>query len=35
MQDIYDLKDEEDTNVLNSKILDMMLDKKMVKYETV
>lgn len=35
MQDIYDLKDEEDTNVLNSKILDMMLDKKMVKYEIV
>lgn len=34
VQDIYDLKDEKDTKVLNSKILDMMLDKKMVSYST-
>lgn len=35
MQDIYNLKDTKDTNVLNSKILDMMLDKNMVKYDVI
>lgn len=35
VQDIYELKDEKDTNVLNNKILDMMLDKKVVTYDTV
>jgi len=33
--DIYALKDEKDTNVLNRKSLDMMLDKDVVDYETV
>ena len=32
---IYELKDEKDKNVLNSKILDMMLAKKVVSYDTV
>ena len=32
---VYDLKDEKDTLVLNNKILDMMLDKKVVSYEVV
>ncbi len=35
VNDIYELKDEKDTNVLNTKILDMMLDKDIIKYETV
>ncbi len=35
IQDIYDLKDEKDVNVLNAKSLDMMLEKKLVKYEVV
>jgi len=35
VEDIYELKDEKDAKVLNAKILDMMLDKKMVQYDTV
>ena len=35
MTDIYNLKDEKDSNTLNYKILDMMLDKDVVSYETV
>ena len=35
VQEIYALKDENDTNVLNTKVLDMMLDKKMVGYDVV
>ena len=35
VQDIYALKDEKNTNVLNTKILDMMLEKNMIKYEVV
>lgn len=34
IHDTYDLKDEKDTKVLNNKILDMMLDKKVVSYDT-
>ena len=34
VENIYDLTDEKDTNVLNNKLLDMMLDKKVVDYET-
>ena len=34
MQDIYDLKDEEDKDIMNSKILNMMLEKKVVSYDT-
>ena len=34
MTDIYNLKDEKDSNTLNYKILDMMLDKNVVSYET-
>lgn len=33
IEDIYALKDESDKDVLNSKILDMMLDKKIVSYD--
>ena len=33
MENIYNLKDETDRDVLNSKILDMMLDKKIVTYD--
>ncbi|MBQ8891520.1 MAG: CvpA family protein [Bacilli bacterium] len=33
VQDIYNLKDESDKNILNGKILDMMLDKKIVSYD--
>ena len=33
VQNIYDLKDESDKNILNSKILDMMLDKNIVSYD--
>lgn len=35
VENIYELKDEKDTNILNSKILDMMLENGMVKYEVV
>lgn len=35
VEDIYELKDEKNTNVLNYKILDMMFEKEMVKYEVV
>ena len=35
VENIYDLKDETDTNVLNNKILDMMLAKKIVKPEII
>lgn len=35
VEDIYKLQDEKDTNILNSKILDMMLEKKMVSYNIV
>lgn len=35
INNIYELKDEKDTNVLNNKTLDMMLDKKVVSYKTV
>ncbi len=34
IQDIYELKDEKDTVALNNKILDMMLDKKVISYKT-
>lgn len=34
VEDIYALKDEKDTTVLNQKTLDMMLDKKVVSYNT-
>jgi len=33
IENVYNLKDETDTNVLNGKILDMMLDKKIVTYD--
>ena len=33
VENIYALKDENDKDVLNSKILDMMLDKKIVSYD--
>lgn len=33
VQDIYELKDETDLKVLNTKTLDMMLEKKVVKYD--
>ncbi len=35
INNVYKLKDEKDVNVLNSKILDMMLDKDIVSYDTV
>ena len=35
INEIYELKDEKDTNVLNTKILDIMLDKGVVKYDVV
>ena len=35
VQNIYNLKDEKDTDELNNKILDMMLDKEFVDYDTV
>ena len=35
IEDIYELKDENDKNILNAKILDMMLEKKFVKYDVV
>ena len=35
VDDIYKLKDEKDSDVLNTTILDMMLDKNIVKYETI
>ena len=35
VNNIYDLKDEKDTKLLNKKILDMMLDKKVVTYDVV
>lgn len=35
VQDIYKLKDESNKNTLNNKILDMMLDKKIVSYDVV
>ena len=35
IQDVYKLKDETDTNVVNSKTLDIMLEKKVVNYDTV
>lgn len=35
VEDIYELQDEKNTNVLNSKVLDMMLEKKMVSYDVV
>lgn len=34
MQEIYALKDEQNKNIINSKTLDMMLEKKFVNYET-
>ena len=34
VEDIYALKDEKDTTILNQKTLDMMLDKKVVSYNT-
>ena len=34
-KEVYNLKDEKDSNVLNAEILDMMLDKKVVDYDTV
>ena len=34
VEDIYKLKDEKNTTVLNQKTLDMMLDKKVVSYKT-
>lgn len=34
MQDVYKLKDETDVNLVNSKVLDVMLDKKVVSYDT-
>ena len=34
IEDIYKLKDEKNTTVLNQKTLDMMLDKKVVSYKT-
>lgn len=33
IENIYSLKDEKDTNILNTRILDMMLDKKLVTYD--
>ena len=35
VNEIYELKDEKDSDVLNTKILDMMLDKEIVKYDTI
>lgn len=35
VNNIYELKDETDSDVLNTKILDMMLDKGIVKYDVV
>ena len=35
IENIYELKDEKDTVVLNNRILDMMLDKNVVDYDTV
>jgi len=35
IEGIYELKDENDKNILNAKILDMMLEKKFVKYDVV
>ncbi len=35
INEIYELKDEKDKDVLNSKILDIMLDKGVVKYEVI
>ena len=35
VDEIYKLKDEKDSDVLNTKILDMMLDKDIVKYDTI
>lgn len=34
-EDIYELKDEKNSTLLNNRILDMMLDKKIVDYNTV
>ena len=34
VEDIYKLKDEKDTTLLNKTVLDMMLDKKIVTYDT-
>lgn len=34
VEDIYKLKDEKNVNILNNKILDMMLDKKVIDYNT-
>ena len=34
IETIYELKDEQDTVILNTTILDMMLDKKIVSYDT-
>ena len=34
VSNIYELKDEKNVNVLNNKTLDMMLDKKIVSYQT-
>lgn len=35
IQDVYKLKDEENTNVVNAKVLELMLEKKVVDYDTV
>ena len=35
VNEIYKLKDEKDSDILNTKILDMMLDKDIVKYDTI
>ena len=35
INNIYELKDEKDVNILNNKTLDMMLEKKVVSYDTV
>ena len=34
IQDVYKLKDEKDTNIVNAKVFDIMLDKKIIDYDT-
>ena len=34
IQDVYKLKDEKDTNIVNAKVFDIMLDKKIIDYNT-
>ncbi len=34
VQDVYKLKDEKNTNMVNSRVLDIMLDKKVINYDT-